>query len=70
MISTIKTLFEEYIERVGVIPDVVYMNRAHYQQLNEECPGLSDDPHFYFGFDVIISPHFDTPKVGLLKQVA
>lgn len=66
MLSFVITLVNDYEERFGARPNVLYMNQAHYEYLREEMPGIRahDDVVSLLGIDISLSSMVACPHVA------
>lgn len=66
MLSFVITLVNNYEQRFGRRPNVVYMNESHYEYLREEMPGIRahDEVVSLLGIDISLSNDAISPHVA------
>ncbi len=72
MLSFIVTLVNNYEQRHGARPNLVYMNEMHYEYLREELPGVRghEDVIALLGLDIALSDEAIRPHVATARLSA
>lgn len=67
MLDHILGRVQQFEQRHGITPNVVYISHSHFAELRQQCPGLFDGEISYtLGFHLILVPDRELthPKVG------